>query len=113
MIKFVTILASVVSFNFVVSFTTTSIESQPSEVTIEFSDTAVAIEGGQPVFQKGTKVWVSNPKKENIQLHLNEKEKEVNEEKVDLSKITNLEEGTYTLVVTTEIEEKVFGFTIQ
>ena len=113
MIKFVTILTSVVSFNFVVSFTPTSTESQPSEVAIEFSNMAVAIESGQPVFRKGTKVWVSNPQKKNMQLYLNEEEKEVNEEKVDLSQITNLKEGTYTLVVNTKVEEKVFGFTIQ
>ena len=112
MLKFVTVLASVVSLNFVVSLTTTTIESQQSEVAIEFSNTAVAIESGQPVFRKGTKVWVSNPQKEKIQLYLNEKEKEISDKKVDLSKITNLNEGTYTLVINTNAEEKVFGFTI-
>ena len=113
MIKFITILTSVVSFNFVVSFTATSTESQPSEVAIEFSKSAVAIESGQPVFQKGTKVWVSNPQKENVQLFLNEEVKEISDKKVDLSKITNLKEGTYTLVLNTKKEEKIFGFTIQ
>ncbi|MEO1253555.1 MAG: hypothetical protein AAFY41_01535 [Bacteroidota bacterium] len=113
MVKFVSILISVVSFNFVVSFTTIKNESQPSEVTIEFSNTAVAIEGGQPVYEKGTKVWISNPQKESIELHVNEKVKEVSEEKVDISKIIALEEGTYTLMVSTVEEDKVFGFTIQ
>lgn len=110
MIKFVAILLSVVGFNFVVSFTTSS---QPQELEVEFSNSAVAIESGQPVFSKGTKVWISNPKKEEIKLYLNEEEKEINEEKIDLSKITSLEEGTYTLVVNTNADEKVFGFTIQ
>lgn len=113
MIKLVSILISVVSFNFVVSFNTTMAESQPQEVEIQFSDKAVAIESGQPVFTKGTKIWLSNPKKEEIKVYLNENEKEVNSEKLDLSEITNLNEGTYTLVVNTVKEEKVFGFTIQ
>ncbi|MEQ9467111.1 MAG: hypothetical protein RLN88_06830 [Ekhidna sp.] len=111
MVKFVAILISVVSFNFYVSITTT--DSQPQEVQIEFSDEAVAIESGQPVFKKGTKVWVSNPQKEEIKLYLNEAEKEVKDDKIDLSQITSLKEGTYTLVINTNTEEKVFGFTIQ
>ena len=111
MIKFITILCSVVSLNFLVSFTT--MKNQPLEVAIEFSDEAVAVESGQPVFNKGTKVWLTNPKKESIKVFLNEEEKEINSEKVDLSDITNLNEGTYTLVINTTAEEKVFGFTIQ
>lgn len=110
MIKFVSILLSVYSFNFVVSYSTIN---QPSDVDIEFSDKAVAVESGQPVFNKGTKVWLSNPKKQEIKLFLNEEVKEINGIKVDLSEITNLNEGTYTLVVNTNSEEKVFGFTIQ
>ncbi len=112
MIKFVAILLSVVGFNFVVSFTTTE-NTQPRELEVEFSNQAVAIESGQPVFTKGTKVWITNPKKEEIKLYLNEEEKEISEAKIDLSQITNLEEGTYTLVVNTNSDEKVFGFTIQ
>ncbi|MEQ6166560.1 MULTISPECIES: hypothetical protein [unclassified Ekhidna] len=113
MIKFISILVSVVSFNFVVSYSTTKAETQPQEVGIEFSDSAIAIESGQPVFSKGTKIWLSNPSKENIKLYLNEQEKEINSEKVELSEIANLNEGTYTLVLSTNSDEKVFGFTIQ
>lgn len=113
MIKFVSILISVVSFNFFVSYSTTKAENQPQEVSIEFSDSAIAIESGQPVFNKGTKIWLSNPRKEEIKIFLNEEEKEINSEKVELSEITKLEEGTYTLVLNTNSEEKIFGFTIQ
>ncbi|SNT36352.1 hypothetical protein SAMN05421640_3561 [Ekhidna lutea] len=113
MIKFVLILVSVVSFNFVVSYTTTMENTQPNEVAVVFSDEAVAIESGQPVFTKGTKIWVTNPNKEDIKVYLNEKEDKISDEKVDLSQITNLNEGTYTLVLNTDSEEKVFGFTIQ
>ncbi|WP_436517221.1 hypothetical protein [Ekhidna sp. To15] len=110
MIKFVSILVSVFSFNFVVSYSTAD---QPSDVALEFSDKAVAVESGQPVFTKGTKVWLTNPQKQEIKLYLNEEVKEINGVKVDLSKITNLSEGTYTVVVNTVTEEKIFGFTIQ
>jgi methionine-rich copper-binding protein CopC len=103
----------VVSVNFYVSYNTTKAENQPQEVDLEFSDDAVAIESGQPVFTKDTKIWLSNPLKEEIKLYLNEEEKETNSEKVELSEITNLSEGTYTLVVNTNTNEKVFGFTIQ
>ncbi len=110
MVKFVAILCSVFSLNFVVSYSTVS---QPAEVVIEFSEKAIAVESGQPVYNKGTKVWVSNPKKEEIKLFLNEEVKEINGIKVDLSEITKLDEGTYTLVINTNSEQKVFGFTIQ
>ncbi|WP_425392329.1 hypothetical protein [Ekhidna sp.] len=113
MIKLVSILISVVSFNFVVSFGTTKAENQPQDVEIQFGDKAVAIESGQPVFNKGTKIWLSNPKKEEIKIFLNEAEKEIRSKKVELSEITKLDEGTYTLVVNTKNDEKVFGFTIQ
>ena len=110
MVKFVTILLSVFSFNFVVSYSSIP---QPADVVLEFSDKAIAFESGQPVFSKGTKVWLSNPAKKEIKLYLNEEVKEINGVKVDLSKITKLNEGTYTLVVNTSSEEKTFGFTIQ
>ncbi|MEO9873122.1 hypothetical protein [Ekhidna sp.] len=109
MIKFVSVLASVVSINFLVAFTTTT----SPEVELEFSNQAIAIESGQPVFSKDTKVWVSNPRKEELKLYINEVEKEISEGKVDLADITNLNEGTYTLIVNSKTEEKVFGFTIQ
>jgi len=113
MIKFVSILVSVVSFNFVVSYSTTQAEAQPYEVGIEFSHSAIDIESGQPVFNKGTKIWLSNPQKEEVKIYLNEEEKETNSEKVELSDIIKLDVGTYTLVVNTRSDEKVFGFTIQ
>ena len=112
MIKFILILFSVVSLNMIVSFQTTS-PNQSQDVDIEFSQTAIAIESGQPVFMEGTKIWLNNPKKESIQLYLNEEEKALSEEMVDLSAITDLKAGTYTLVVNTSAEEKIFGFTIQ
>lgn len=110
MIKFISILLSVYSFNFVVSYSTLD---QPSDVAIEFSEKAVAVESGQPVYTEGTKIWLSNPQQKEIKLFLNEEVKEINGVKVDLSEITSLKAGTYTLVVNTQLEEKTFGFTIQ
>lgn len=110
MIKFITVLLSVYSFNFLISFNTTS---QPSDVALQFSDKAIAVESGQPVYEMGTKVWISNPQKKEIKLFLNEEVKEINGVKVDLSEITNLKTGTYTVIVNTVSDEKTFGFTIQ
>lgn len=113
MIKFVLILVSVLCFNFIISYTNVEAEAQPKEVAIAFSDPAIAIESGQPVYAKGTKVWLSNPLNEDMKLFINEEVKEVKDAKVDLNEITHLVEGTYTLVVNTQSGEKVYGFTIQ
>ena len=113
MLKFVFILCSVFSVNFLVSYNASVASSQPGDVVIQFSETAIAIESGQPVYAKGTKIWLSNPAKEEMKIYLNEQEKEMNAGKIELSEITNLNEGTYTLVVNTNSDERIFGFTIQ
>ena len=48
-----------------------------------------------------------------MKIYLNEQVKEMNVDKVELSDIMSLNEGTYTLVVNTTSDEKVYGFTIQ
>lgn len=110
MVKFITVLLSVYSFNFFICFNAID---QPADVALQFSEKAIAVESGQPVYEMGTKVWISNPQKEEIKLFLNEEVKEINGTKVDLSEITNLGTGTYTLIVNTVSDEKTFGFTIQ
>jgi len=113
MIKFITILVSLLSLNTFFTFGLVDSKDAPQPVEVEFSGTAVAIESGQPVFEKGTDVWVSNPGQEEVQIFLNEQETESNSEKIELSKIILIGEGTYTLVIQTSDEEKTFGFTIQ
>jgi len=112
MIKFVSIVISVMSLNYTASLT--PIGTQLEDVEVEFSEKAIGIESGQPIFPKNTKIWVSNPKKEKIKLFINDEEKEVKDEKVE---ITGLKEGTYTLMIVaseeTSDEKKTVGFTIQ
>lgn len=112
MLKFVSVLSSVVMLNFLFAFSSTG-SSQSEEVDLSFSKSAVAIESGQPVYNEGTKIWISNPMKKEINIYLNEEVKKLNASKVELSQITKLQEGTYTLVINTNQEEKTFGFTIQ
>lgn len=106
MIKFVSILISVLSLNFMVSYTA----AQPEGIGVEFSKKAIGVESGQPVFSKDTKVLISNPTKDKIKLYLNEDEKEIDTNKIELNELA---EGTYTLVVVSKKEESIFGFTIQ
>ena len=117
MTKLISLLVSVVSLNFMVAYTALD-ENQPNAVDLEFSNNAIGIESGQPVFSSNTKVWVSNPGKKKVKLYINEEEKEISESKIELSEITTLAKGTYTLVVISEDDtnstsESFFGFTIQ
>lgn len=117
MIKFISILVSAMSLNFMVSYSATE-GGQPIGVALEFSNNAIGIESGQPVFSTDTKVWISNPSKEQVKLYLNEMEKEANESKIELSEMTEMKEGTYTLIVIGKDDqdnrtESTFGFTIQ
>ena len=97
-----------------VSSTTTD---QLNEIELEFSNDAIAIESGQPVFTKDTKIWLSNPSESKVKLYINEEEKEIDDSIVDVSDLTKLEEGTYTLMAVKEVDNKkeeiIFGFTIQ
>ena len=114
MIKFVSILTGVLSLNFMVSYTSPW-GTQPENVLVEFSKSAIGIESGQPVFTRDTKILVSNPKAEKVKIFINEDEKELKESKIELS---NLEEGTYTMIIVSADEnkqndEQTIGFTIQ
>ncbi len=112
MIHLLTILISLVC----TTNTTPSIKNtiQIEEVIVEFSEKAIGIESGQPIFAQSTKIWVSNPTKEDYWMYINEEQKELTKEKVE---ITDLEPGTYTLMIlpteeSTE-EKRTIGFTIK
>lgn len=109
MIKLVSILAPVFLLNVFDPYGTLP----TLEASVEFSNPAIRIESGQPVFTKDTHVWISNPKQEVLKLYINEEEKETQEAKIELSDLTDLKEGTYTVVLHAKEDEKVFGFTIQ
>lgn len=115
MIKFVLILTSVVSLNFAVSFNNLDLELSQKSIELIFSEKAVAIESGQPVYPSNTKIWIS--KNDNslseVKLLVNEDEAILtSNEKIDLSNVTDLESGTYTLIVK-DVNESTYGFTIQ
>lgn len=88
--------------------------SQIENVEVEFSNQAIGIESGQPIFTKDTKIWVSNPTDEKVKLFINEKEKVMTNKKVEIGDLT---EGTYTLMIVgiekNEGEKRTVGFTIQ
>lgn len=110
MIKFVSVLITVMSLNFAVVYTTTEF-SQKSGIDVEFSNDAIKVESGQPVFSKDTKVTISNPTNKSVKLYLNEEEKEISKGMIELDR---LEEGTYTLmVIDAENSKSTFGFTIE
>ena len=110
MTKFVTLIIAAFSLNFNAADRNNQIE----DVEVEFSNKAIGIESGQPIFTKDTKVWVSNPTEERVKIFINEDEKEMTDRKVEISGLT---EGTYTLmIVGTEEsygEKRTIGFTIQ
>lgn len=114
MIRLVLILTSVVSLDFAVSFKATESKEVQESTELIFSNDAIAVESGQPVYPKDTKVWISTIENmEEIKLQVNEREAVVkNEKKIDLSKVITLESGTYTLVVN-DRQESTFGFTIE
>ena len=111
MLKFVSILVTLAFIE--PGKTLSENSSQINEVKVEFSESAIGIESGQPIFSKGTKVWVSNPTETQIDLFINDEEKSMKEKKIEIS---NLTAGTYTIMIVNANktdEKRTVGFTIQ
>ncbi|MEM6736385.1 MAG: hypothetical protein AAGC64_10145 [Bacteroidota bacterium] len=112
MIKFVSILVTLVLLNFTAPEVINHVRID--DVKVEFSEKAIGIESGQPIFPRITKVWVSNPTEEKYKLYFNEEEKELADEKIEIS---GLDPGTYTLMIlaskNSKEEKRTVGFTIQ
>jgi len=110
MIKVIILFASLFSF----TLSNTEHNAQIEYVEVEFSNQAIGIESGQPIFTVDTKIWVSNPTDEPFKLFINEDEKEMSEKKVEIS---GLDKGTYTLMIVgvekNDGEKRTVGFTIQ
>ena len=111
MLKFVSFLITLTC----IESGTTAFESssQISEVKVEFSESAIGIESGQPIFSKETKVLVSNPTETAINLYINDEEKEMEEKEIEIS---GLEPGTYTIMIVNASktdEKRTVGFTIE
>ena len=115
MTKFITFTAAVFLLGVIFLLSSNAAEGngQVENVVVGFSNQAIGVENGQPIFTKDTKVSISNPTEKEIKLYLNKYEREVKSKKLELS---GLDAGTYTLMIVAEEDEgerKVVGFTIQ
>lgn len=111
MIKFALILSLTI-------FGTSIDDSAKSATTIpsmEFSKPAAEFESGQPVFPKGTKAFIRNLSSAKSRVVINDKvDKVLALKRVDVSKLVDLSEGTYTVIIETPTgETETFGFTIK
>lgn len=91
---------------------TKSYETLPS---IEFSKPAADFESGQPVFPKGTKAFIKNLSSISSRVTINDQVDQVlMTQRVDVSKLVELSEGTYTVIVeSSNGVNETFGFTIK
>lgn len=111
MIKFVSIVSMLLLSEFGYNSENTGV--QINEVKVEFSEKALGIESGQPIYSEKTIVWVSNPTETEMKIFINEEEKLMNDKRVEIS---GLDRGTYTLMIINsddEKEKRTVGFTIQ
>lgn len=83
--------------------------------SIEFSEPASTFESGQPVFPKGTKAVLRNLTCKESRVVINDKVDQVlSADKIEVSDLVNLSEGTYTVIVEMPNGTKeIFGFTIK
>ena len=109
MLQFVLILA--------ITFTGTTLNESNATTTpsIEFSKPAAEFESGQPVFPKGTKAYLRNLPTDNSRVLINDKvDRVLTSDRVDVSKLVDLSEGTYTVIIESPNGSKeIFGFTIK
>lgn len=109
MIKFTLVLS--------LAFFGTSFGSKNTAIlpSIEFSQPAAEFESGQPVYPKGTKAILRNIPANKARVMINDKvDKVLATKRVDVSKLVELSEGTYTVVIETPNgQSETFGFTIK
>lgn len=111
MIKFVSMVSMLLLSEFV--YTSENAKVQINEVKVEFSEKALGIESGQPIYSEKTIIWVSNPTESEMKIYINEEEKMMKDKKVEIS---GLDSGTYTLMIINsddKKEKRTVGFTIQ
>ncbi len=118
MIKFVVLLTSAITFNFTISFGELiglSQSEKPQAVQLQFSESPIGVESGQPVYPVKTKVFVKSLEEKEFTISVNGSAEFVeNGSKVDISRFINPIADTYTVVVEAKDDEeslhKVFGF---
>ncbi|WP_420317824.1 hypothetical protein [Ekhidna sp.] len=108
MLKFALILAVAL---FGTSVTETSKKPLPS---IEFSQSAIDFESGQPVFKDETTAILKTASLEEVRVVINDQVDFVtNSENIELSSLIKFSEGTYTVLIQGKDYEETFGFTIR
>ena len=121
MIKFSILAVAVSILN--LSFLLISPEDKPlieleQEIEIMFNKVPIGIESGEPVYPLNTEIVVKTSRKKEITVNINgiDQIKETASE-VNISKLVELKEDTYTVVVTTVDEDqtvqKIFGFILK
>ncbi len=83
--------------------------------SIEFSKPANEFESGQPVFPKGTKAYLRNLDSQESRVVINDQvDLVLNSNRVEVSKLVKLSEGTYTVMIeSADGNKETFGFTIK
>lgn len=81
---------------------------------IEFSNSAIDFESGQPVFSKKTNAILNVQGGGSVRVIINDAvDAKVTKKQINLSSLIEFSEGTYTVVVKGEDFEEAFGFTIR
>ncbi|WP_425392749.1 hypothetical protein [Ekhidna sp.] len=110
MLKFALILA-VALFGTSATDTSKNIKTLPS---IEFSQSAIDFESGQPVFTDETKAILKTANLEDVRVVINDQVDLItNSDKIEISSLIELSEGTYTVLLQGKDYEETFGFTIR
>ncbi len=111
MVQFVLILA----LTFCGIHTSDSSSTTTITPSIEFSKPATEFESGQPVYPKGTEAVLKNLSAKTARVVINDKVDQVlNSDQVEVSKLVQLSEGTYTVIIESPNGAKnTFGFTIK
>lgn len=91
--------------------TNTAVKKLP---VIEFSNSAIDFESGQPVFSEETQAILNTKGAGSVRVIINDSvDKKISKKQVDLSSLIDFSEGTYTVIVKGKDFEEAYGFTIR
>lgn len=81
---------------------------------IEFSQTAIDFESGQPVFSTQTSAVLNVQRHGSVRVIINDAvDTTITKKEIDLSSLVDLSEGTYTILILGKGYQETFGFTIR
>lgn len=86
----------------------------PDFPSIEFSNSAIGFESGQPVFSSKTSIILNTKSSEDVRVIINDEvDTKISTNTIDLTSLVYLSEGTYTILIQGDRYEEAFGFTIK